>query len=493
MLSPQHLIYQTAQIRALEELAFAQIPITAEQMMLQAGEAAFATLDSHFSKVKHIGVFCGAGNNGGDGYVFARLAHEKEFKVQIWQVGKPQPEKPAAYAAYQACQKAGIPMGPFESMTEIDKPDMVVDALCGIGLNQTLREPTLTAIKKINDLGVSVLAIDVPSGIDADTGNILGAAVKATVTITFIGLKLGLLTGKGLAHTGTLLINELKIPQQLYDQVKPCALHIQLSDYSDYLKVRARDWHKGLSGHVLVVGGDLGYSGAPRMAAEAALRVGAGLVTLATRPENAPTVNATRPEIMVRGVEVVEDLLPLLEKANVIVLGPGLGQSAWSKTMWKACIYSDKPMVVDADALNLLALTTSQSPYWILTPHPGEAGRLLGTDTAHIQQDRLSAAEAIIRKYCGTCVLKGAGSLIVADNYLPALCDKGNAGMATAGMGDVLSGVIGGLLAQGIPNVQAAQLGVLLHALAGDAAAKEGERGLLAMDLMTHLHHLVNV
>jgi NAD(P)H-hydrate epimerase len=241
-----------------------------------------------------------------------------------------------------------------------------------------------------------------------------------------------------------------------------------------------------------VIGGELGYSGAPRMAAEAALRVGAGLVTVATRPEHAGTLNITCPEVMCRGVESADDLMPLIKKANVIVLGPGLGQTAWSKLMYEVGRQHELPMVLDADGLNLLAQNNQYNENWILTPHPGEAARLIGHTSPEVQHDRLTALKEINKRYGGVCVLKGAGSLIMAPNSLPALCDKGNPGMASAGMGDVLSGVIGGLLAQGIPLGDAAKMGVCMHAMAGDLAAKEGERGMIAMDLMMYLRRLSN-
>ncbi len=275
---------------------------------------------------------------------------------------------------------------------------------------------------------------------------------------------------------------------------------IQFNHYAHYLKPRPRDWHKGLSGHVCIVGGDLGFSGAPRMAAEAALRVGAGLVTIATRPEHAAIMNANCPEIMVHGITEVDALAKLIEKTNVVVLGPGLGQSDWSWSMWNY-VYGLKKqlsLVIDADGLNLLAqkknvLTKKISEHWVLTPHPAEAARLLQQNTLDIQTDRLRAITTLQKKYGGVCVLKGAGSLVLAPQTSLMICEQGNPGMATAGMGDVLSGVIGGLIAQGIPLADATALGVCVHAIAGDRAAKAGgERGLIATDLMPHLRAVVN-
>lgn len=267
---------------------------------------------------------------------------------------------------------------------------------------------------------------------------------------------------------------------------------LKLSPFKKYLKPRPRQFHKGDAGHVLIVGGDYGFSGAPRLAAEAALRVGAGLVSVATRPEHAFTLNLTRPEIMCHAAHSAENLEAFLPKINVIIVGPGLGVSEWARELVDFIFETKKPLVVDADALNLLAETPQKKSNWILTPHPGEAARLLKKTSNEIQKNRLSALKAIQKNYGGACVLKGAGSLILS-NGKPSLCEAGNPGMATAGMGDVLSGVIGGLIAQGVSLSDAAKLGVLLHAMAGDLAAKDnGERGMLALDLMKYLRQLVN-
>lgn len=270
----------------------------------------------------------------------------------------------------------------------------------------------------------------------------------------------------------------------------------QILDYaslSQQFKPRNRDTHKGDFGHVLVVGGDDGMAGAVRMAAEAALRVGAGLVSVATQPKNNLVVNAERPEIMCHAVHSGGDLQRLMKKATVIVLGPGLGQSDWSRMMFESAIYNSKPMVVDADALNLLSETRKKKNNWILTPHPGEAGRLLSCDAKKIQENRFESTAALAKEFGGVIVLKGAGTIVQAEGDVAFLCTAGNPGMASGGMGDVLSGVIGGLLAQHFSLLSAAKTGVLLHAMAGDIAAKNaGERGLLAMDLMPYLRRLVN-
>jgi NAD(P)H-hydrate epimerase len=255
---------------------------------------------------------------------------------------------------------------------------------------------------------------------------------------------------------------------------------------------RPKNAHKGLFGHVLVVGGDYGFAGAARMAAEAAARVGAGLVSVATRPEHALLIPVARPELMARGIESPEALGPLLERAGVIAVGPGLGNSDWSAALFSRILETGAQLVVDADALNLLARDPLKRSDWILTPHPGEAARLLGCTSAEVQNDRFAAAAQLQQRYGGVCVLKGCGTVIATETQAPAVCSDGNPGMASGGLGDVLTGTIAGLLAQGLDLHAAALLGVCLHAAAGDRAARDGQRGLLAMDLMSWLRRLMN-
>jgi NAD(P)H-hydrate epimerase len=485
-------IYQTAQIREFERMAVERFHVTPDVMMQRAGKAAFDFLQRRWPQAQNIAIFCGSGNNGVDGYVLAQLVQERGMKVTIWQVGEPNPEKKEAYEAFTGCQQANISINTFTDKVDLEHPDVIVDAICGIGAHEAMRDNVVSAIKRMQKKQVPILSIDIPTGIDADTGNTLGAAVQASATITFIGLKLGLMTGDGIAYTGELVLNDLQFPTELYSYIAPIAERVTVNTYATYLKPRRRDWHKGLSGHVLVIGGELGFSGAPRMAASAALRVGAGLVTVATRVEHSALINENFPEIMCLGVNEPHELDKLLTRANVVVFGPGLGQSDWSKALFQYIGKTELPIVLDADGLNLLAGTDKTNENWVLTPHPGEAARLLGVSVQSIQEDRLSAIKSISKRYGGVCVLKGAGSLILAPNALPALCDKGNPGMASAGMGDVLSGVIAGLMAQGVPLSDAAKLGVCMHAIAGDLAAKDGERGMVATDLLVHLRRISN-
>lgn len=273
------------------------------------------------------------------------------------------------------------------------------------------------------------------------------------------------------------------------------ALHQTLDKnlLSSVFSPRSRDAHKGDFGHVLIIGGDYGMGGAVRLGAEAALRVGAGLVSVATHPEHVALVSSVCPEVMCHGIEKASALESLLDKASVIIVGPGLGKTKWSRHLFELAIEVDLPKVVDADALNLLSESPRVEHNWILTPHPGEAARLLQQAIESIQADRIESANALVNRFGGVVVLKGAGTIIQMENEMPTICPYGNPGMATAGMGDVLSGVMGGLLAQHFSLLSAAKIGVLLHSVAGDEAAKAaGERGLIATDLMLYLQRLVN-
>lgn len=281
----------------------------------------------------------------------------------------------------------------------------------------------------------------------------------------------------------------MKVSAPLYKAARP-----QVADeLAAVLPPRPADAHKGLFGHVLVVGGNHGMAGAARLAGEAVLRSGAGRVTLATRPEHAALITAARPELMAAGVSGASELAPLLARATCCVVGPGLGQDAWAAGLLEAVLAAGLPTVLDADALNLLAVKPLPLPAAaILTPHPGEAGRLLGCDATAIQADRLAAVQQLAARYRTVAVLKGAGTLVAGPDEEPTVCPYGNPGMATAGMGDVLAGLIGALLAQGLAPVAAARAGVLAHALAGDLAAGSQPRGLLAGDVLARLRAVLN-
>ncbi|MBP8853332.1 MAG: NAD(P)H-hydrate dehydratase [Moraxellaceae bacterium] len=276
------------------------------------------------------------------------------------------------------------------------------------------------------------------------------------------------------------------------DGITPLAHRLSSLQLAEWLPRRQRDAHKGHHGHVLVVGGNHGMAGAVAMAAEAALRSGAGLVSVATRPEHLMMLNARRPELMCHGITTAADLAPLLARATVVVLGPGLGQDHWAGSLYGAVLDSRLPLVLDADGLNLLAQQPDSRSERILTPHPGEAARLLETTTKAIQADRFAAVRTLQERFGGTVILKGSGSLIASADGIE-LCPYGNPGMGSGGMGDLLAGIIGALRAQGLSADTAAAAGAMVHALAGDDAAYvAGERGLIASDLLPFVQQRVN-
>lgn len=489
-------LYRAAAVRELDRRAIEDHGIPGMTLMERAGAAVFSAIGDHLSASGHMTVLCGGGNNGGDGCVIARLAQEAGWTVRLCLHGDPDKLKGDALTAWERAVAAGVEAGAFVP-GEMAASDVIVDAMLGTGLDREVSGELAEWIEAVNGSDVPVIAVDIPSGLHADSGRILGIAVEASLTVSFIGLKVGLLTGEGRACTGRLQFADLEVPAAVYEYLSPAARRIDYTDVYGWLQPRRSTAHKGYFGHVLIVGGDSGFAGAARMAGEAAARVGSGLVSLATQASHAAVIAQQRPELMVHGVNDPVDLAPLLERATVVAIGPGLGQGEWGTRLLGAVLDSSLPLVVDADALNLLAGEPVARDNWILTPHPGEAARLLATTTADIQSDRPTAVDALVKRYGGTSVLKGSGTLIGAVATVPALCTDGNPGMAAGGMGDILTGVLAGLLAQrealGLKRQQVAELGVCLHAAAADAAAgASGERGLLATDLLPHLQRLVN-
>jgi NAD(P)H-hydrate epimerase len=384
--------------------------------------------------------------------------------------------------------------GGEQKYTEFDRHafDVVVDALLGTGIDRAVTGEWSAAIETVNDSALPVVAVDLPSGINADSGAVMGVAVRADATVSFIGLKQGLLTGAAPEQRGRLYFNSLSVPEAVYQASHPITLRLERKTLLLALSPRPRTAHKGDFGHVLIVGGDEGMSGAALLAAQAALRSGAGLVSVATHPQHAAVLNLGQPELMVHPMLEARALRGLLQRATVVVIGPGLGKGDWGAALLAEVLASGLPCVIDADALNLLAEEDVQLPAEsVLTPHPGEAARLLGVSSGEVQRDRYIHAETLHDRWQAVCVLKGAGT-VVADATGTSVCAAGNPGMASGGMGDLLSGVIGALIAQGLSAAEAARLGVCVHAEAGDLAAREGERGLVASDLLAFLRPLLN-
>jgi ADP-dependent NAD(P)H-hydrate dehydratase / NAD(P)H-hydrate epimerase len=486
-------LYSTAQVRALDAYAIETLAIPGYTLMKRAGEAALRYLRTRFPVAHRIVVACGGGNNGGDGYVLARFAQAAGLTVTTLAAISPDELRGDARQAYEDLRASGAQVQPYaaERLTE---GEVIVDALLGTGLRGGAREPIARVIRDINRCGRPVLAVDAPSGLDSDTGVPLGETVRADCTVTFVGLKTGLFIGEGPEFAGTVFFDDLEITPDRAGDPAPRIERILDSTIQHVLPRRRRSSHKGDFGRVLIVGGGMGMPGAVRLAGEACLRVGAGLVTVAIAPENVPAISAGRPELICLPLTDAEALGEAGERADVIAIGPGLGRTPWAHRALQAVLRCEKPLVVDADALNIIAEAAGPARgNWILTPHPGEAARLLGVQSQEIQQDRLAALDRLVGRYRGIVVLKGAGTLVGAPARTPALCERGNPGMATAGMGDVLTGTIAGILAQCRDQWLAARVGVLVHAMAGDAAARTGERGLLASDVARELRNCVNL
>ena len=482
-------LYTAQQSRELDSVAITQYQFAGFDLMQKAANAVWQQIRKRWSTLSSLTVFCGAGNNAGDGYLVAALALKSGLKVTVYSVADIEKLSGDALTAYQTYQHAGGKVESF-SAAVTPKTELIVDALFGTGLSRNVSGDYAQAMQMINHCGCPVIAVDIPSGLNADTGKIMQCAVKADVTVTFIALKQGLFTADATEYCGEIVFADLDMPEKVFATFPHSA---QLLEQFK-LPRRHRDAHKGSCGHLLVIGGEVGFSGAARLTAEAGLRSGAGLVSIATRAAHASLLNAGRFELMCHPVEQTSQLRPLLTKASVIVLGTGLGQQAWGQELFASAVLQPQPLVIDADGLNLLANYPNYHFHSnrILTPHPGEAARLLKCSTAEINTDRFTAVKEIQAIYGGIIVLKGAGTLVF-DGEEMFISTTGNPGMASGGMGDVLSGIIGGLLAQGFSLVQAATTGVYLHGLAADLAAKHaGERGLLAGDLMPFIRKLVN-
>lgn len=485
-----NLIYLGEQVRELDRIAIEEFNIPSFDLMQRAAHVAFSELRSSWPTAKKLIILVGTGNNGGDGYVVAALALEMNLDVQLIQVGDHTKLCGDAKKAHDLYTEKG---GKGESFNDraFLACDVIVDALLGTGLTRKVTGQYERAIHFVNQHAAPVLSVDIASGLNADTGCPMGCAIKADVTTTFVGQKLGLYTSAGREYSGKIIFNHLEIPCEVYQSMPSTCQSIELSEMHAVLGTRNANAHKGDFGHVLVIGGNSGMAGSVMLAAAAAIRTGAGLVSVATKPQHATAALQSCREVMVHGVDNLEMLNDLLKQCSVIAIGPGLGKDDWAKHLFSRVLEFDLPMVVDADALNLLAAEPMQKVSWVLTPHPGEAARLINSSAKEIQQDRLQSVQALQKKYTGVCVLKGSGTL-VASNENVSVCNAGNPGMATGGMGDVLTGVIAGLLAQGLSTFDAARFGVQLHAQSADVAAQDGMRGMLASDLFLPLRELVN-
>jgi NAD(P)H-hydrate epimerase len=484
-------LYKPDQVRAMDAHAIETLGLSAYELMGRAGAAAWAVLRKHWPNSGRIVVVCGPGNNGGDGYVLARIAKAAGCQVLVLIAPEGLPRSREGKRAYKDWTEAGGNTQPFDGL--LPKADLWVDALYGTGLAGGTKGAAQAIIERINVSRLPVFSLDVPSGLNADRGSADRTCIRANVTLSFVAGKRGLYTGPACDVSGEVVLDRLGLPDELFSDFPPAAHLYRQENLIGGLTPRHANAHKGEHGHVLCVGGEMGMGGAVRLCAEAALRAGAGLASVATRTEGVAALVAARPEAMTHAIEDADALQVLIKRANVLAVGPGLGRGDWGRALFEAAVGSGKPIILDADGLGLLAAHPRALPQAILTPHPGEAARLLGISNEKVQADRFAAVEALVRKFECVVVLKGAGTLVAAPNETTAVIGAGNPGMATGGMGDVLTGVIAALHAQHLPLFSAAVFGALLHGAAGDAAARiDGERGLLPSDLFPHLRRLAN-
>jgi NAD(P)H-hydrate epimerase len=484
-------VYSVATVREIDRSVIADGEIAGYTLMTRAAGVAALAAGVHFPLARRWQIVCGAGNNAGDGYVVARLAASEGIDVSVLAVSDPAQLAGDAALAWHEFVSAGGEVNPWSGRVDATE-GLLVDAMLGSGLTREVAGDYAAAVDAINASSAPVMALDIPTGLHGDSGAVLGSAVRADLTVTFVGLKPGLFLGEARDYCGNLCYSDLDIPPAYFADRPLEYRRIDAARVDRLLPRRGRGAHKGNFGHVLIVGGGRGMPGAVLLAGEGALRAGAGRVSIATDPTHAGDIVRDRPELMVHGVATPTDLRALLDKVDVVAVGPGLGRSDWAAELLALLQADNRPAVWDADALNWLASSPNVTTSRVITPHPGEAATLLGSATAAVQSDRRAALKALQRKYGGIAVLKGAGSLVSGADEVPWLSTAGNPGMAAPGMGDVLTGMIAGLLAQGLSLQDAAVAAVDLHARAGDRAAAGGERGLIASDLLAEVRALVN-
>ena len=507
-------IVTAAQMQALDHRAITEAHIPSLTLMENAGSSVVAAMAQIFGSLagKTVAILCGKGHNGGDGFVVARLLKRKRARVQVLlmaRVADLADDTKTMYRRFVSVGDASAVLAcpsTAKLQTLLRGSDLIVDALLGTGLSAPVIGPYRTAIDCINDADRPVTAIDLPSGIHADTGEVLGVAVRATLTVTFGLPKLGLYVGPGIDHAGIIRIADIGIPPSYMDAVDSRISLITRDETRRLLPVRLPSGHKGTYGHVGVIAGSVGKTGAAALAARAALRVGAGLVTVATPASVNDTLEAKLLEVMTVPMPEtkartlapsgLDQLVAFTNARSAVAIGPGLTTHPETAELIHALITRlEKPSVLDADALNALAgrpalLAECKVPL-ILTPHPGEMARLEGQATPQsVNADRIGTASRFAQQRGVILVLKGARTVVAHPNGQVAICPTGNPGMATAGTGDALTGIIVGLVAQGLNAWDAARAGTYLHGLAGDlAAASLGIAGMTAGDLIERIPH----
>jgi NAD(P)H-hydrate epimerase len=505
------ILLSAAESREFDRLSTQKYGIPSFSLMTRAGEAVARAAARRFADAIRAGVIvvAGKGNNGGDGFVAARKLHQDGVPVRVALFARSGELKGDAARAHAEYIAAG---GAVLEATNVDfvrsaSGGLIIDALLGTGLNAEVRGLMRDAIDAVNASGRPTVAVDLPSGLDSDTGAVMGVAVKAALTLTFGCAKYAHVSYPGTSFCGTLEIMDIGFPPAALAEVNPAGRLIEAADASALLAPRRTDSHKGIYGHALIIAGGRGKAGAALLAARGALRAGAGLVTAAI-PEGVAAIVATgQAELMTEpmperdghfdAAATIARLSDLIPGKSALIAGPGIGVNNDSLELvrWliREAVALDRPLLLDADGLNILAeLGASEAirarGAVVLTPHPGEMARLLGATSGEVNANRIAAARKLAREARANVLLKGARSVIVASDGAVSINSRGNPGMATAGMGDVLSGIVGALMAQGHPADSALKLGVFVHGFAADrVAARVGRFGYLAGEIAAEL------
>lgn len=481
-------LYSNDKTKQIDQLAADYLGVDSFELMQLAGAAVYA----HLKDCPHVLVITGPGNNGGDGFVVAELARQQGQVVHVLALHPPEKLTGDAQAAAKLYQGEVLSLADAARIKQLNF-DVIVDALFGTGLMRTVTGSYADVIQWVNQQSCMKLAIDIPSGLNGSSGQIEGVAVRADKTIAILANNTGLYTQDGSDCCGEVSFESLHVPEAAYQAV-PHSGELLHKDALKTLSNRANNSHKGDFGHVLTAGGQAGMLGAVLLAGRAVLKAGAGSTTVITDASHAHMVPLHAPELMSVAFDSTACVDGLaadqINRAKVLLCGMGLGQSQWSKQLFKNCVQSKLPLVLDADGLNLLAQAASvPKQLAVITPHPGEAANLLRCSTHEIQNNRWQAVQDLAKKYQCVAVLKGSGTLI-ADGEATWCCPYGNANLATAGSGDVLAGMVAGLMAQGCEAKQAAQLAVLWHAICGERSAYG--MTLTASELLNSLHLVIN-
>lgn len=509
-------ILDTAQMREADRRTIHDLGIPARVLMENAGRQVAGAIENTFDDfpLMRVTVLCGRGNNGGDGFVAARVLIEHCIEVRVYLLGSAADVTGDARANLDVLRRLGVDVVEVANAADWElvgtsalDVDLIVDALCGTGLRGPIHGLIETVVADVNTSGVRVVSIDLPSGLSADHHNIDGPAVEARLTVALAAPKLPLVLPPAEYHVGQLVVVDIGIPDQVIDDIEgPRIDMLTRTEMAGLIALRRADSHKGDYGRVLIVAGSTGHAGAAVLAAKAALRSGAGLVTVAAPVSLVPIIAASGAEYMTlalpetpEGTVSADSLDAVIAfRADVIAAGPGLGTGAAVATFVHGLVErSGVPLILDADALNAFvdcaeALVARGGVPIVITPHPGEMARLLGTSIEHVQRERLTVALDFARTHDVHVVLKGHRTIVADPSGAAGVNMTGNPGMATAGAGDVLTGVLAGWFAQLRDARRAARLGVYLHGMAGDLAQTvHSQTALIAGDLIAHLGEAV--